>query len=338
MTIHINTQSISVAMATYNGSKYIVEQLESIYAQSLKVDEVMIFDDRSTDNTVELIQSFIKSHELTSWKITINQTQLGFSDNFWTAIKACTGSVIFLSDQDDVWYSNKVELMMAEMDKDNSINMVASSHDICNADGALIDTEILYGRTITNGAIENIEIVDLIGRSPVRGCSMCFKSEILKNETLPSLSNGLGHDWFISCIAAMKGRAVFLNKSLFKYRVHTTNTSSQRTKRTRAGLRKITDKRIKYTQEEQAALNLLIKNKNIHENVRQALLQQYVFSSRRNKLMQNLNLIEIFPLAMSINKYTFIYHQNFFGGAKLFIGDILYSFINKFIPYKKDRR
>lgn len=78
---------ISVAMTTYNGSKYIIKQLDSLKNQSRKIDELVICDDCSTDNTVELVNDYIKSNNLEGWNIYSNENNLGFINNFKQAIK-----------------------------------------------------------------------------------------------------------------------------------------------------------------------------------------------------------------------------------------------------------
>ena len=106
---------ISVVMATYNGERFIVEQMESIRKQSLLPDEVLIFDDGSKDKTVETVEKYICDNQLKSWNIIKNKENKGYSSNFSDAMKAASGDIIFLSDQDDIWIDNKIENMVAIM-------------------------------------------------------------------------------------------------------------------------------------------------------------------------------------------------------------------------------
>ena len=100
----INYPLISIAIATYNGEKYLEEQLDSIYAQTYKNIEVIVTDDCSSDKTVEILKKYYKSHGL---KYVINETNLGFVKNFEKAISLCRGDYIALSDQDDIWLSTQ---------------------------------------------------------------------------------------------------------------------------------------------------------------------------------------------------------------------------------------
>lgn len=99
---------ISVAMCTFNGEKYIKEQIESIINQSLVPDEIVICDDCSKDNTINIIKE-----TLANWSgkanLIINEDNLGYRKNFEKAISLCNGDIIFLSDQDDVWDNCKLK-------------------------------------------------------------------------------------------------------------------------------------------------------------------------------------------------------------------------------------
>ena len=100
---------ISVAMATFNGEPYIQEQLDSIYNQTRKVDEIIIVDDCSTDSTVRVIEQYILSHKDIDIKLYKNEENLGYKKNFKKAISLCHGDYVFLSDQDDIWMTDKIE-------------------------------------------------------------------------------------------------------------------------------------------------------------------------------------------------------------------------------------
>src|SRR5919109_4233023 len=97
---------ISIALGTFNGARYLEEQLNSIVAQTRRADEIVICDDASTDSTAEIAARY-------ATRLIRNPQRLGTSRNFSQAISACTGDVIFLCDQDDVWSPKKIEVMSA---------------------------------------------------------------------------------------------------------------------------------------------------------------------------------------------------------------------------------
>lgn len=103
---------VSVAICTYNGAKYVKQQLDSIINQTLKVDEIVVGDDGSSDDTIGIIEGVMNEHTDIEWNVVINKPGLGCCANFDDTIKRCTGDIIFLSDQDDIWDSKKVEIIV----------------------------------------------------------------------------------------------------------------------------------------------------------------------------------------------------------------------------------
>lgn len=111
----------SVVMATYNGMKYIEQQLDSIRIQTRQPDEVIICDDHSQDGTFDFINRYIQKHSLINWKVLRNDTNLGWINNFYKLFQLASSDIVFCADQDDVWSINKIELMTSVMENDNSV-------------------------------------------------------------------------------------------------------------------------------------------------------------------------------------------------------------------------
>ena len=120
----------SIAMATYNGQKYVKEQLDSFTNQTRQPDELIICDDASTDNTVKICKEFAKN---ANFDVTIieNETNLGLAQNFGKAMSICTGDIVFLSDQDDVWFQDKIEVMIEALDH-NDYQLILHDLEYCN--------------------------------------------------------------------------------------------------------------------------------------------------------------------------------------------------------------
>lgn len=115
---------VSVIVSCYNGAKYIVEQLQSILDQSRSADEVLIGDDGSRDETVSLIEAFIRDNGLAHWKLIVNPQNLGYGENFYRLMSQATGDVILLSDQDDIWVHDRLEKMAAFMEDHPEIGVL----------------------------------------------------------------------------------------------------------------------------------------------------------------------------------------------------------------------
>lgn len=125
---------ISVVMATYNGERYIKEQLESILFQTRKPDEIIINDDRSIDGTVDIIADIKKKYNAPII-LKVNEKRLGYAQNFREAIRRTKGEIVFLSDQDDVWLENKIEICMAVFERKEQVLALSTAYYL--SDGAL---------------------------------------------------------------------------------------------------------------------------------------------------------------------------------------------------------
>lgn len=206
---------ISVCVATYNGEKYIEEQLNSILKQLSEYDEVVISDDGSTDHTIPII----KELQLRYPNIRLlNGPKKGVIKNFETAIADAKGDIIFLSDQDDIWMDNKVEEVLPLFDDPHHLVVV---HDaiIVDADANELEPSLYMRRNSKSGLIKNL------AKNSYVGCCMAFRSS-MRNVVLPFPENIEMHDWWIGLLSEMKRGSVFIADKLIKYRRHGENVSS----------------------------------------------------------------------------------------------------------------
>lgn len=116
-----------VVLSTYNGSAFVIEQLESILSQSVQPDSVYIVDDCSSDNTVEIVKRFIEKNGL-SWNFSQNEKNKGWMQNFYDLLSSANEDLIFLCDQDDVWHPKKIEFMKDAMEKNEKIGLLVCKH------------------------------------------------------------------------------------------------------------------------------------------------------------------------------------------------------------------
>lgn len=122
--------TVSVIMPLYNGERNIIEQLDSIKMQERKPDEVLLRDDGSTDNTVEIVKDYISKNKLDNWKLIVNEENIGWRNNFINMIHEAMGDIIFFSDQDDIWYSTKISHMTERILQDpENIKVLVSNYD-----------------------------------------------------------------------------------------------------------------------------------------------------------------------------------------------------------------
>ena len=205
---------IEVALASFNGEKYIKDQLLSIFNQTMKVDQVVICDDNSNDKTLIIIKEFIeKGYPI---KLYQNEKKLGYSLNFMKCIKLCNGQYIFLSDQDDIWDINKVKKMMRFIKK--FPNYLCWIHD-CSITDSEMNIKI-------NSKLKNIQRYGFMENSYVMGACMTIKNEAL-NYIYPFPNNikDSGHDDWISFVLRSTKNLKINRESLLLYRRHNSITS-----------------------------------------------------------------------------------------------------------------
>lgn len=207
---------ISVCIATYNGEKYIKEQLDSILCQLDSEDEVIISDDGSTDKTLEIINSYQDK------RIIVLKDKKFKSPiyNFENAIKSATGDIIFLSDQDDKWKKNKVSKILECFEKDRDVTCVLTNADIIDENGNSKGYSFFKKKQYF-GVFKNII------KNNFLGCTMAFVSNE-KIKIFPFPKKLPMHDWFIGLQHILKGKVVYLDENLIEYRRHNNNVTGEK--------------------------------------------------------------------------------------------------------------
>ena len=202
---------ISVCLATYNGERFIKEQLDSILCQLDKNDEVILSDDGSKDQTLDIV----KAYNDPRIHVYHNQNH-GFVYNFENAISHASGDYIFLSDQDDIWFPNKVARCL-DLLQDHII--VNHNSLITDKDGKGDGNDFFSMHHSKGGFWQTI------WRNSYSGCCMAFRKELLE-WALPFPKNIASHDIWLGLIAEKKGTSCFLDEPLIYYRRHGHNASS----------------------------------------------------------------------------------------------------------------
>ncbi len=200
---------ISVALAAYKGEQYIAEQLESILSQLGENDEIIVTDDYPQGKTCGIVTDFQARDKRIRY---IEGEGKGVVKNFENALKACTGDIIFLCDQDDVWMPDKVECVIKEF---------ANGADLVLHDAAVTDSDLnITEPSFFAAHSSNASFMNNLLRNSFVGCCMAFNRKIL-DASLPFPEGLAMHDWWIALIALKKKfNVVLLNKPLIKWRRH----------------------------------------------------------------------------------------------------------------------
>lgn len=216
---------VSVVMTTYNGSRFLTQMLESLYSQTRKIDELLIFDDQSTDETVKIVKEFIEVHKLNSWKIIVNEKNMGWEQNFVNALEAATGDIIFPCDQDDIWHKDKIEKMATAFEENNDIWLLVSGYHAFSEYGGKMAIQNPV-RTISTDKISKVVFDEKYYQILRPGCTMAFRRELL----VPFLENwvfGTPHDAVLWTVAMLLNKNYLYNETFIEYRRHDNNASKK---------------------------------------------------------------------------------------------------------------
>lgn len=201
---------ISVAIATYNGEDFIEDMLRSVLAEK-KIDEIIISDDSSGDNTRTIIDRISDSRV----KIITGPTK-GLIKNFENALKNTSGDIIFLADQDDVWIPNRVENMCSALE---SNDLVCADCHVTDENLNITSASFFRLNDSRSGLIRNIY------KNSYLGCCMAFRRNVLL-QSIPFPNNIAMHDWWIGIVGELFFKTYFLKTSTLLFRRHSKNNSN----------------------------------------------------------------------------------------------------------------
>ena len=198
----LTENKVSIAMATYNGSKFLNQQLDSIINLTYKCTELIIVDDCSSDNTIEIINSYIDKYH---WiKLYQNVINIGAVKSFEKAINLCSGDYIALSDQDDVWFPNKLQTLLDNIEENLLIH----------SDAVLVDEHMnivanSYFSTIKNKKLSGF--TDYLLMNNVTGCTMLFSRKLFEL-AMPIPEGFYIHDHYLAIVASFHGTIKLLDE------------------------------------------------------------------------------------------------------------------------------
>ncbi len=211
-----NKLRVSVCLAAYDGERFIAEQVRSILGQLSPHDELIICDDGSHDGTREIVASIVDSRII----LHSFSSNVGHVRNFERAIKIATGDLVFLSDQDDVWSSDKYLIVVDCFLKNPDVVLVHHALSTTDANGYTIDQ--LWNPLQDGRQFRLFYLLRQLFKCQVFGCAVAFRRSLI-DVVLPFPAKTYAHDHWLAVVAGVCGPVLFLNKPLVRYRKHDAN-------------------------------------------------------------------------------------------------------------------
>lgn len=236
-------KKISVALVTYNGERFIKEQLLSIIHQTRMVDEIVVSDDGSQDNTLNIVRKISNSDDARgiSFQIITDNPRHGCGGNIEWALKHTTGDIVFISGQDDIWLPEKVELVAKVFEEHEDALLVSHHADKIDEYGKKIQSDFLLpmNQNVTINEVKKgfaskvtVTVDQILSSSIVPGMTFSITRDFLKRVyRIPTFAE----DQWIEFLAIIDDGYYFLNQDLTHYRKHQDNTSGSQSK----GLKRI---------------------------------------------------------------------------------------------------
>ena len=223
--------SVSVALCTYNGAAFLEEQLRSILDQSLLPTEIVVSDDGSSDGSAELVLSVFGAWQalhpgvVVRLRVLRNDAPLGVTANFEQALSACTGDLIALSDQDDVWHPDRLDRVVSAFQGRPSLQLLHTDARLVDADGLPLGATLLDTLGVSaadRDAVRSGRGIDaLLRRNVVTGATMVVRRELV-GRARPFPASWV-HDEWLAMVAAASGEMDLLDEALVDYRQHAGN-------------------------------------------------------------------------------------------------------------------
>ena len=223
----------SIVMATYNGSRFIQEQLESIINQTVLPDEIVISDDGSTDSTVELVRSFFEQHSNLpiQYQLIMNDpNNRGVRGNFQNAVNHSNGEYVFFCDQDDIWFPNKIECLVSVLDSHKEKVVIHDAQILMELDDGTfypIDKHLTDKYPFNSDGLYKINGLNQVRLAFYCGCITAGMCSCIKRDYLMSFSpfsKASYHDDWIQFCALADDTVLAIKDVLVYYRIHKNNT------------------------------------------------------------------------------------------------------------------
>lgn len=218
---HVSRLITSIAMTTYNAAPFLEQQLESIAKQTQLPDELVIGDDGSSDDTLNLIQQFAERLEFPV-RVTVNTKRLGSVRNFEETLARCTGEILFLADQDDVWTHNKIEIMSRVFDEDPEVGLVFSDAEVIDEKSNSLGFSVWESLRLDHKAMTRLNqghaFEVLLKQDVVMGAATAIRASLFPVARPFNLE--WIHDGWVATVLASRCKFVAIPDKLIYYRQH----------------------------------------------------------------------------------------------------------------------
>lgn len=217
----------SIAVALYNGARFLEKQLDSFRNQTQPADKVVFCDDGSKDNTVDMVRNYIEKYHLEdSWFLYENECNLGYAQNFYKAISLCDTDLVFLSDQDDIWKEDKIEKMTTVMEEHPQIDLLSCKYAIIDAQDQPLHS-IVEPSASEDEKISPISTREILRAYRWPGMVMCLRKPFFQS-LHPYLADcNVAHDLTIAVCAATHNAFYEYHYVGACHRRHNNNTAKE---------------------------------------------------------------------------------------------------------------
>lgn len=315
---------ISVLMCTYNGAKYIKEQLDSILCQSMNIDEIIIVDDNSSDNTVSIIKGYLNKNI----KLICNKKNMGIKKNYYQALKKCHGDIIFMADQDDIWNLDKVLKITNYFNKHRNINMIGTNARIIDKDSK-ISNKTLYDLVDFNYTKDNINTnFNCMLLKPFLTGTTCAIRKSFLDKYMEEYTY-FYHDEWLSFMAAYNDSLYMMDELLTSYRLYNNTVGFNKKNKIVNLINKLLSnkdliKKNKYRCLQFLEINNFIKRNNIINKYNDIIEKAYEFyevrSNNRYSYKEYIKLIRKFKYNNYYKLFTKHYIYNYYRDLLKFRG------------------
>lgn len=307
--------TLSVALCTYNGEKYLRPQLDSILNQSVVPDEIIVCDDISEDATVKILEEYREKYR--QIRIFVNPENLGFIKNFEKAISLCTQDIIVICDQDDVWEKEKISTILSYFEENK--NSEGVFHDMGLIEGDEVKDSYLNWKNISyqeiQNAIANQQLFGMIINrgSFILGCSLAVRRSALEKYSIRNYP--FAHDLYIAQKLSAHNVLGFIPEKLFSYRLHENQVYGLRYKPAPKEPEKLSEKEIFFKEKVWSLLNILQKLKTVAPEINAEKTSYFnTFINNRNQYLKLLGFAEkkLYIAKCIRSNYLFLTWQDLF--------------------------